>query len=192
MPPALPSAFKTMAEQISEELRAELGLRAIDALDPHTLLRHLELPVLTLTQLAASRVDDALKGAVAFLRSDQSLSAMTVFKGTKRMIVHNDHAPAGRQASDLMHEAAHGILLHNPAPGLDELGLRMWNDINETEADYLSGCLLITGKAVRYWAKAGVDMDQLADRFGTSVEMARWRYNICGGQRLSPRGARVR
>jgi IrrE N-terminal-like domain len=53
-----------------------------------------------------------------FTQVDQeAFSAVTVFHGTRSVIVHNDaHAPA-RQKSDVTHELAHGLLLQEAMHG---------------------------------------------------------------------------
>ena len=43
--------FKTEAEALAKEVRAELGLAKLDCLDPHQLARHLEIPVVGLSDL---------------------------------------------------------------------------------------------------------------------------------------------
>jgi Zn-dependent peptidase ImmA (M78 family) len=113
-----------------------------------------------------------------------ALSAVTVFWGTARAIVNNDaHLPA-RQASNLTHELAHGLLLHPPAPALDQRGCRLWNQDIEDEADWLGGTLLIPGPAARAAARRHLTHEQVADKFGCSIEMARWRMNMTGALRM--------
>ena len=117
--------FKTEAEALVKEVRNELGLPKLDRLDPHRLACHLDIPVVALSDLP-----EDLDGARHFLSVDrEAFSALTVFDGRRRMIVHNDlHSPA-RQNSNLAHELAHGLLLHEPAPALDRLtGCRNWNE----------------------------------------------------------------
>lgn len=183
---ALRRGFKGEAEQTSEQLRGELGLTNLDRLDPHRLLRHLDLPAISLTQLAGMSSNGGVRASVAFLQGEDwsSLSAFTVFRGRHRLIVYNDAHDEERLASDLCHEAAHGILLHPPTPALDGHGCRQWNGDYEAEADYLAGTLLIPGKAARYAAKANWSLDDVATRFGCSPWMARWRNNASGGQRF--------
>jgi Zn-dependent peptidase ImmA (M78 family) len=112
------------------------------------------------------------------------LSAATVFRAGRRLVVYNDSHPLPRQASDLCHEAAHALLLHEPMPAMDEHGCRLWNTEIEEEADYLGGALLILGKGARYYAKAEWSFTAIAARFECSEEMARWRNNASGGQRI--------
>lgn len=184
---SLARGFKGHAETTSEEIRAELALKNIDRLDPHALLEHLEVPALSLSDLARLALDDPdLQSAVHMLRGPESssLSAVTVFRGHRRLVIYNDTHQDGRQANGLCHEAAHAILLHTPSPAIDDLGCRLWDQDIEDEADYLGGALLIPGKAARYAAKANWSMDLIAEKFGCSTQMARWRNNASGGQRL--------
>ena len=144
--------FKAQAAELAQEVRAELGLRPLDRLDPRVLALHLTIPIVTLSELAA----DA-DGARHFLLIEPgAFSALTVFFGHRRLIVHNDSHSEARQNSDLVHELAHGLLLHEPTTALDgATGCRNWNDRIEAEANWLTGELLVTRRAalsVAPWA----------------------------------------
>ena len=181
----LDAAFRKSAEQIAEELRAELGITNFQRLDPHALFESLEVPVISMTELVKLTPDELLADAINYLQTEEtSLSAATVFDGPRRMVVFNDTAPGRRQASDLTHEAAHSLLLHTPQPVRDALGCRLWDDLVETEAQYLGGCLLIPGKGARYAAKAGWTEERTAREFGCSPQMVTWRLNITGARRV--------
>ncbi len=180
------TGFKSDAEATAIEVRHDLGLSPMARLEPVLLLAFLEVPVMTLSVLAELGVDDALADAVHYLQQvdTSAMSAATILLGTKRVIIHNDGHPAPRQVSNLVHEAAHALLLHDPQPALDALGCRHWNGAVEAEADYLGSCLLIPGVAARQAAKAGWNESQVADRFGVSEQMARWRINMSGARRV--------
>jgi Zn-dependent peptidase ImmA (M78 family) len=45
-----------------------------------------------------------------------SFSAVTVFRGYRRLIVHNENHHPHRQASNLAHELSHTLLEHEPSP----------------------------------------------------------------------------
>jgi Zn-dependent peptidase ImmA (M78 family) len=168
-------------------MRAELGIKNIERLDPFALAALLGIPVMSLTQLDALDLSiPDMHEAVEFLTTGKqsALSAMTVFAGTRRLIVYNDANPSPRQASDLSHELGHGLLLHQPVPALDERGCRAWDPDIENEASYLGGALLIPGKAARYIAKSGMTTDDAAARFVCSIEMVNWRLNETGARRM--------
>lgn len=59
------------------------------------------------------------------MRTDEAstLSALTVFDGARRLIVHNEQHSAPRQASDICHEQSHGLLLHEPGVAIECLVL---------------------------------------------------------------------
>ncbi len=184
---ALRHGFKAQAERIAAEVREELGIKLDARLSPRALAEHLEIPVLHLSDLPeVAPMISGIGDAVTVLQgAEQSaLSAVTVFFGTIRAIAHNDaHSPA-RQASDLAHELAHGLLLHVPAPALDERGCRLWNQEIEDEADWLGATLLIPGPAARAAARGRLSHEQIAEKFGCSIEMARWRMNMTGARRI--------
>lgn len=144
--------FKSETNDIARDIRRELGLAAADPLDPWTLADNLAIPVVALSALAS----EAPVGVRHFQSIDPSrFSGVTVFVGTERIIVYNDaHAP-GRQASDVAHEIAHGLLLHPPAPALDGHGCRNWDGDREKEANWLSGALLVSEEAAVMLARRG-------------------------------------
>ncbi|WP_410785909.1 ImmA/IrrE family metallo-endopeptidase [Kribbella sp. C-35] len=184
--------FKAEAERTAEDTRSELGLTNLQPINAHELAEHLSIPVWRLSDLHR-RVDtaehDGLEDAIASLSTPRGspLSAMTVFRGRKRVIVHNDAAEPGRQLSNLTHELAHGILMHDPVPAIDERGCRNWKSDIEDEAAYLGGALIITGKGARWIAKAGLTHEDAARKFGCSEEMVRWRVNMSGGRKMFKR-----
>ncbi len=183
----LPPRFKGNAESTAEDVRAEMQVRNIDCLDPLALARHLEIPVMSLSDLLGlAGHDDALEDAVGVLRGSESgaLSAVTVFGDRGRLIVYNDSHDPARRASDLTHELAHGLLLHQPNVALGPGGCRAWDEGIENEASYLGGALLIPGRAARWSAKRRMSVAATAARFSCSTDMVNWRWNESGSRRL--------
>ena len=181
--------FKKEAEATAEEVRTELGLQSMDRLDPMVLAESLCIKVVSLASLG-----DEAAGAVAYFTTSDpgAFSAATVFDGNRRLIVHNDdHAP-GRQASNISHELAHGLLLHKPTPALDDRGCRLWDPVVEEEADWLAGCLLIPAAAALEAARRGLSVAELAAHFGVSEKMADYRLNITGARVIALRSQRYR
>lgn len=183
--------FTAHAEQLAEEIRADLGLSVFDRLHPLVLAEHLAIRVLPLGDLIGSMDEGEATLVRANLIGDgaAALSAVTVFRGRERQIVHNDSHSAGRQASNLCHELAHALLLHPPKPALDDLGCRDWDGTIEEEANYLGGCLLIPGKAARGAKTRNYSVSKVALLYGTSEEMARWRMNVTSRRPRSARAA---
>ena len=169
--------FKSEAAALAADVRTELRLGPLDRLDPRQLAQHLDIPIVPLSELAPS-----CKGALYFLRSELgTLSALTVFDGHRRMIIHNDaHSPA-RQNSNLAHELAHGLLHHEPQPALDaKTGCRLCNATNEDEANWLAGELLVTRGMALAVARGGFTMQRAMDHLGASEQMLTWRVHKTG------------
>jgi Zn-dependent peptidase ImmA (M78 family) len=181
--------FKSDANGTAREVRAELGLRALDRLDPWSLAAHLEIPVVPLS--ASDR--DAPFAVRHFTEIDPgAFSAITVFYGHRRHIVHNDSHMAGRQASNVTHELSHALLHHQPTPALDDRGCRLWNQNIEDEAQWLAGALLLTEDAALWLVREGISVYAAAEHFGISEQMVTYRLNVTGARTRVARARRLR
>ena len=141
--------FKTEANATAGEVRAELKLGPLDPLDPFALARLLEIPVWSLTEM----IERAPLVKHLLHVEPEVFSAVTVFHGHARTIVHNDGHSLVRQNSNIAHELSHGLLLHPPTPAMDDRGCREWNEDIEDEASWLAGILLVTEEATIAIAK---------------------------------------
>lgn len=177
---ALRRGFKSEANAIAREVRAELGLSPMAPLDPWALADHLAIPIMTLNSMS-----DVTPNAVRYfsLVNSSEFSAMTVFSGMRRVIVYNDAHTKGRQANDIAHELSHGLLLHPPRPALNGNGCRNWNDDMEDEAQWLAGALLISEEAALNIAKQKLTLDEAATAYGVSKQMVRWRLGTTGAHK---------
>jgi Zn-dependent peptidase ImmA (M78 family) len=100
--------FKKEAREIAAEVRDELGLTPLEALDPWLLAEHLDIPVWALSSYSE------IPRPVEHLSVTETgaFSAMIACQGLRRVIIYNDgHAPT-RQRADIAHELAHALLLH--------------------------------------------------------------------------------
>lgn len=185
--------FKAEAERIANELRSELGLSAVDRLEPCNLAEHLAVPVVPMTSLP-TLFERTENGFVGFFREIEpdSFSAVTVFQGSRRIIIHNDSHHLNRQASNLAHELAHCILEHEPAPLTDKSGCRYWRADVESEADWLGAALLIPRDGGLQLARQGLSLEEIAQHFGVSEQLCRWRLHQTGVLRQLERLARMR
>ena len=180
--------FKTEAKWIAKQVRDDLGLGLTDPLDPWRLAELLDIPVLRLSEFQESE-----EGAYHYFRGQgrSVFSAVTVFYGTRRLIVHNDSHSPGRQASNVCHELAHGLLLHAPTPILDDKGCRYWSKEIEEEANWLSGVLLVPDEAAIAVVKGGIDLARAAPYYGVSVQMLTFRINVSGARKRVQRFSRT-
>jgi Zn-dependent peptidase ImmA (M78 family) len=144
-----------------DRLADELGVRlvAADALVPRERLQEL--------------FDD----------QDDAFSAATfrLADGT-RVVVHNPLHSLGRTRSNQSHELAH-IALDHSLRTLEKIGSMTFVTCDveqEEEANWLGGCLLLPRPVLLKAAYAGKTPLQLADEYGTSEQMARFRLNTSG------------
>ncbi|MBL8275247.1 MAG: hypothetical protein JNL93_00965 [Pelomonas sp.] len=84
--------FKTYAERLVQDVRAEMGMGQLDPMDMDALARHLHIPYWSLSQFleAAKQPKDSIDVAEIY----KKVSAFTFFEGRRRRIVYNDeHGP---------------------------------------------------------------------------------------------------
>ncbi len=170
--------FMAEAAALACEVRAEMEIGKFARLDPRVLAGSLGIPIWALSAMLNQCPD---VGHLLTAEPDV-FSAVTVFAGPRRTIVHNDgHLPA-RQSSNLAHELSHALLHHPPTPALDDIGNRVWNQDIEDEAAYLAGCLLMTPEAALATARGRWTMPEAAARFGISERMVSYRINKTGAR----------
>jgi len=175
---ALRRGFKTDANRLAREVRRELGLADHAPLCPRALAEHLAIPIMTLDEFR-----DAVPEAVACLQSQGNrfaLSAVTIFFGYRRVIIHNNSHSPKRQASNLIHELSHGLLMHPPKPPFDANGSRHYDDELEEEANWLGPALLISAEAALHIAEQGHSVGVASDLYGATVDVVRMRLNVSG------------
>ncbi len=172
--------FKKEANLIGMEIREELGIDALSPLCPWNLADHLCIPVLKLSSLKS---DAPFSYHHFFFKEKRAFSAVTVFNGTERMIVHNDAHSKGRQASDLAHELAHAILMHPAVPQLNHLGCRDWDKDLEDEADWLGGVLLVSEQATLQIVREGLSLTDAATAYHVTKDMIQFRVNMTGARK---------
>lgn len=174
---ALRWGFKSEANALAREVRHELKLRPADPLDLWALAHELDIPVETLSSWESSAPLAARHFAGV---EPDAFSAVTVFRGRRRLIVHNDAHTKGRQASNLAHELSHALLQHPPTPALDDRGCREWDQDMEDEATWLGGAFLISEEATLLVARQSLSVAEVAQRYGVSEPMVRFRLNVTG------------
>lgn len=173
--------FKTWCETTAERYRSALGLRFDAPLDPEDLAAHLgvivwrpeEIPGLAESSLRQLTNHDS-----------DSWSAVTIRVGdTNLTVVNSAHAPT-RQRSSLSHELAHLILDHEPGridlSPAGHLLLSSFEREQEEEADWMSGTLLVPRAGLVIAYRSTQDLRILANQFGVSLDMLKWRLRMTG------------
>jgi hypothetical protein len=177
----LERGFKSWAERTSINLRTDLGLRPFEPLPPSQLASYLEVRVCTpldIPGIPQSVLDQLLK------YDPSGWSGVSIQRFGQALIIYNPKHSSGRQSNDIMHELAHLILDHKPTTVIlsqdGSLVMRSFNQQQEEEADWLSGCLLLPRDALVYSVKLGLTVQQIADKYFVSVKLASFRRRITG------------
>lgn len=178
--------FKAEANWYASSLRKELDIAAHLPLCPWRLAKHLGFPVFPLSAYVVLAPD-----AVAYLRTangQKDFSAVTLAEGQERFIIHNDAHDRKRQAADISHELAHGLLLHPPVAILDPSGKRNYDKEMEAEANWLGPALLVSDEAAIHIAALDLTLAKASDVYGVSDQLIRMRLNVSGAyQRVASR-----
>jgi Zn-dependent peptidase ImmA (M78 family) len=170
--------FKTEANWYAREMRRELEIPVFEPLCPWRLAEHLGFPVVALSAYAV--IEPKM---VAYFRSrsgQKDFSAITLFDGQKRWIVHNDSHDRKRQAADIAHELAHGLLLHPPKPPINANGSRDYDANLEAEANWLGPALLVSDEAALHIVETKMSLAGASEHYGASVSLVRMRLNVSG------------
>lgn len=181
--------FKTWCETIASVQRKELGVGAIDPLDPFALAEHLGVRV-----MRADEIPDVEPSCLKTLTRDDpdSWSAITLSMDSDDLIILNPTHSGGRPASDLMHELAHIIAGHAPSRvDVSEDGMLLLNSYDrsqEEQASWLAGCLLLPREALVAIRRSGLSVEVVSKRYGVSPAMLRYRLDVTGVNRQLRRG----
>lgn len=168
--------FKSEANELALYVRRDLGLPLDAPLDPLVLAAHFEIPVMTWYDLFT-------ESGASLGFPPEGFSAVTIFSGCRRLIVHNDqHAPS-RQRSNIAHEFAHSLLFHDPIPPFDANGGHVRYRAVEEEANWLGPALLVSEEAALSVAKAGLSVREASDLYAVSPEVMRMRIGVVGARR---------
>jgi Zn-dependent peptidase ImmA (M78 family) len=170
--------FKAEANRIALRIRQQMGLAAIDPIDPSKVCAHFEIKLIGLRELDC---------ASSFLGRDRSaFSAVTVPCGRETAIVHNDSHHLYRQRSNICHELAHCFLGHRFTPPLTATGERARDGSIEAEANFLAGTLLITNEGALHIVKHNLE-SAAQERYGVSEAMLEFRLRVSGAYKILKR-----
>lgn len=180
---------KAACKRLAGEVRTELGLDAMEALDPWRLADLYGVSVIT---LGALPLDHSIRDHFYHVRP-QVFSGALLPHRTGAVIIENDAHPLARRRSTMGHEMAHVIGEHTFGTTLvNERGCRSADKHQEDEAAEISGELLIPFEAAKRLARQGATDEEVAMRFGVSPEMARWRMNATGARIIAHRASNSR
>jgi len=168
--------FVDRCEDIALELRGELGIGDQARLDPKELAAHLAVDVHSIEHFRPRLPDEVRRLAEEDV---ESFAAVTVFCGTRCLILVNPSQGSHEEALSIAHELAHLELEHEPTwPLFDAAGRRRrWRANEEVEAEYLAGAILAPRSGVRALiARLGHDPRRISEHFGVGPSLARRRF----------------
>jgi|WetSurMetagenome_2_1015567.scaffolds.fasta_scaffold62987_3 Zn-dependent peptidase ImmA (M78 family) len=177
--------FKSEAEELSIELRAELALLEHDPIDVFLLAEHLAIPTVPLSELAPL----VSKNAIRYFSDiePEVFSGTTIHDEYRRLVLYNDSHTEVRQRSTIAHELSHALLGH-PADKLANIdGKRNRNPIIEAEASWLSGVILIPKGAAMRIIFAGLSVKDAAKQYMVSEQMMTYRLRVSGAITIARR-----
>ena len=173
--------FKSWCEKLAVDVRRELRLKQHGRLDPYVLAKHLQIKVWNVEDVPGltTASKDLLLGP-----GSSDWSAVTLVDRHKRLIVLNSSHSLGRISNDLAHELAHVILGHVPEelPMNDGgISLRPRVDmLQEQQADWLAGSLLLPRPALVHIKKSFTDLQVAASEYCVSRRLLDYRMSVTG------------
>ena len=170
--------FKSEAERIAQSVRADLDISAVDPVPLDALADSLGVEI--------NAGDDLIpRSRFAELDAIQAdcFSACTFRPSPGRVVVvFNPLSAVTRRKSDVAHEFAH-ILLNHDLSRIEKLGgitFLSCDPVQEEEAAWLSGSLLLPRDLLAAEVRRGSGVEEIAEKHGVSVSMARYRLNVTG------------
>ncbi len=123
-------------------------------------------------------------------------SAVTVGEPGRAILIRNPSHSVGRTSSDIMHELAHLLIGHEPSRIVFSedmfIALRSYDQLQEAEASWLSGCLLLPRPALLAIASSGATDAQACRKYDVSQQLLTYRRNVTGVTRQVQYGGRRR
>ena len=174
--------FKQWCENTALGIRRRLGLKEHEPLNPTLLAESMGVTILALHDVEG--LDTATLSYLSSAEGDE-WSAVTVHTGEAQIIIVNPRHSDARQASNIMHELAHIIRGHEPSKvyAYEQFALREFNVLQENEANWLAGCLLLPRKCLTYALWGNEDPDDSMSRLGVSKSLYNYRMNVSGVRR---------
>lgn len=183
---ALRRGFKSEAERIAESVRADLGLSAAEPATPEALADFLGVEI----RAGDSLIPRSRFEALEELQPD-AFSACT-FRPSEDRVVVVFNPLSKRRTSNLAHELSHVLLDHelSRVETLAGMTFLSCDSVQEEEAGWLSGCLLLPRPLLLAEVRKGLKATEIAQKCGVSEAMARYRLNVTGVLRQAGAGGK--
>ena len=171
--------YKTWAENTALAVRSRLKLTNTDPLCHLELADHLRVLIWELNE-----IDTLAQESIDYLSSKDGdeWSAVTV-SAQKTIVVINPRHSKARKASNCMHELAHLLCNHEPAQLSHSAGgltFRDYNPLQEAEADWLAGCLILPRTVLQHCYKSKLTEQDVRNTYSASPDLYNYRLQITG------------
>jgi Zn-dependent peptidase ImmA (M78 family) len=169
--------FLAEAERHAARIRSELGQVPDSKTSAEDIAKRLDVRVIAADELIDIVRLHELERIQAF-----AFSACTFELDGMHIIVYNPIRAAERRQSDIGHEISHILLGHELGAfrTIAETPFRTCDPDQEEEATNLAGTLLLPRPLLLSAVRQGLGVDEIAMRYGVTVEMARFRLNRTG------------
>jgi Zn-dependent peptidase ImmA (M78 family) len=186
--------FKAEAERLAAELREQLDCADDEPIPLDRLAQSLDIEIIPADEL----VDRTRLERLNELQPDAFSAATFRLPNGRRAVVYNPLHSDGRTRSNQAHELAH-VLLDHALRMIERVGSFQFvtcDPEQEQEAEWLAGSMLLPRAVLLGAARDGLGPLEIAEQYGTSEAMARFRLNASGVLvqvgRESARGSRRR
>lgn len=178
---ALRRGFKSEAERIVKRVQTELEAHAVQPVELEALAKLLGIEVRAGDELIPRERFVELEGI-----QPNSFSACMLRPSPDRVVVvYNPLSAESRQKSDIAHEISHLLLDHDLSrvERLGDVTFLSCDPIQEEEAAWLSGCLLLPRALLLAEVRRGSSARDIAKKYGVSERMAQYRLDVTGVMR---------
>jgi Zn-dependent peptidase ImmA (M78 family) len=169
--------FLAEAERYAARIRCDLGQTPTSILSIEDAAKHLGIRIIAADELIDVARLQELERIQAF-----AFSACTFDLDGLKVVVFNPIRTAERRASDVGHEISHVLLGHELSAFRTIAGMpfRTCDPDQEEEATNLAGTLLLPRPLLLSAVRRGLGVEDIAQRYSVTVEMARFRLNRTG------------
>jgi len=173
--------FKAWAERSAVSIRIELGLKDSAPLSAEQVASYLGVAMLSPDEIPGISAEICHQ----LMDADRDgWSAISFLVGQRAVVIYNSTHSLRRQASDKMHELAHFFIGHDPAKiVLSQDGgiiMRSYDQKQEDEAVWLSGCLLLPRPALLWIKHQKLEPMAVCKTYCVSEQLLRFRMNVGG------------
>lgn len=177
----LERGFKTWCENVSLQIRTELGLTGTAPLQPEALAKHLNVLLWKPIDIRGLSPEARV---VLLGKERNSWSAVTVSFAGVDAVIHNSSHSKARQSSDIMHELSHILIGHDPGKIFlsqnGQIMLRTYDQTQEEEAACLANALLLPREVLLLIKRSGMSDNKACEVYGVSRKLLTFRINISG------------